>query len=434
MPKSGLSRLLFLNKVYDVNIKKTAFKYQGRKNSMVSLFVISVAVVLALCLYTGMEMSNFSESFYQETEYRLLTVSRYAAELVTARELDELQTPEDLNKPIFNDLRQRMVTFADENNILFVYYMRNTDENLAQYILDNDLTEETVDLTTEPFEWEEKALVALHDRVAAAEVYQYLIGYEHLISGFAPVFDADGQVAAVVGVDILDEQLIEIHNTMNILIPLLAFGVLIVFVCGSLNVFMYNRADEDRMKLSAEVEKGDIDPLVGIYNRRFFDKRINRLLDSLSRSGSLLGLLMIDVDFFKEYNDTYGHLRGDNCLRLVAENLRKGIRREDDFVARYGGDEFVAVLPNTDETGTREVADRFLENVRNLNIPHEASAVAKRVTVSIGLVSVKVENGDGWDDYIKRADEALYLSKQNGRDRCSYLNFTDTGSLHNADS
>ncbi|MDR1620250.1 MAG: GGDEF domain-containing protein [Clostridiales bacterium] len=417
-----------------MNIKKTAFKYQGRKNSMVSLFVISVAVVLALCLYTGMEMSNFSESFYQETEYRLLTVSRYAAELVTARELDELQTPEDLNKPIFNDLRQRMVTFADENNILFVYYMRNTDENLAQYILDNDLTEETVDLTTEPFEWEEKALVALHDRVAAAEVYQYLIGYEHLISGFAPVFDADGQVAAVVGVDILDEQLIEIHNTMNILIPLLAFGVLIVFVCGSLNVFMYNRADEDRMKLSAEVEKGDIDPLVGIYNRRFFDKRINRLLDSLSRSGSLLGLLMIDVDFFKEYNDTYGHLRGDNCLRLVAENLRKGIRREDDFVARYGGDEFVAVLPNTDETGTREVADRFLENVRNLNIPHEASAVAKRVTVSIGLVSVKVENGDGWDDYIKRADEALYLSKQNGRDRCSYLNFTDTGSLHNADS
>jgi diguanylate cyclase (GGDEF)-like protein len=419
---------------YNVFNKKPVSKYQGRRNLTLSLFVISVAVVLALCLYTGIELRKFSEYIYQETEHRLLTVSRYAAELVTARELNELQTPEDLSKSVFNDLRQRMIKFASENNILFVYYMRNTDENLAQYILDNDLTAETVDLTTKPFEWEEKALVALNDHVAAAEMHKYLVGYDHLISAFAPVFDADGKVVAVVGVDISDEQLLFIHNTMNILIPLLAFGVLVIFVCGLLNVFMHNRADKDRIKLSAEVEKGDIDSLTGIYNRRFFDKHISRLVGSLSRSGSLLGLLMIDLDFFKQYNDTYGHLKGDNCLRLVAESLRNAIRRKDDFVARYGGEEFVAVLPNANETGAREVADRLLENVRGLNILHETSTVSKRVTVSIGIVSAKVENGTSWDDYIKRADEALYLSKQSGRDRYSCLDFTDTGSLDNSDS
>jgi diguanylate cyclase (GGDEF)-like protein len=408
--------------------KKSAAKYQGRKNLTLSLFVISVVVVLVLCLYTGTEMRNLSEYIYQETEHRLLTVSRYAAELVTARELNELQTPEDLSKPVFNELRQRMVEFAGTNNIMFVYYMRNTDENLAQYILDNDFTEEAVDLTTEPFEWEEKALVALNDRVAAAEMHQYLTGYAHLISAFAPVFDADGQVVAVVGVDISDEQLLDIHNNMDILTPLLAFGVLAILVCGLLNVFMHNRAEKDRVELVVEVEKGDIDPLTGIYNRRFFDKRINRLMGSLSRSGRLLGMLMIDIDFFKQYNDTYGHLAGDNCLKLVAESLKNGVRRDDDFVARYGGEEFVAVLPDTNEAGVREVAARLLENVRALNIPHDTSAAAKHVTVSIGIVSVKVENGSSWKDYLKRADEALYLSKQNGRDRFSCLSSTDPSS------
>jgi diguanylate cyclase (GGDEF)-like protein len=405
--------------------KKTSPNYQGRKNLTLALFIISVAVILALCLYTGMEMRNFSEYIYQETEHRLLTASRYAAELVTAQELNELQTPEDLDKPVFSDLRQRLIKFAGDNNILFVYYMRNTEEGLAQYILDNDLTAETVDLTTEPFEWEEKALVALNDHVAAAEMYQYLTGYEHLISAFAPVFDADGQVVAVAGVDIGDEQLLAIHKAMNILIPLLAFGMLAISVCSLLNVFMHNHADRDRIMLTAEVEKGDIDPLTAIYNRRFFDKHITRLLDSLSRSGSFLGLLMIDIDFFKQYNDTYGHLEGDECLRLVAESLRNGIRREGDFVARYGGEEFVAVLPDASATWACEIAGRLLKNVRNLNIPHETSAVSDHVTVSIGIISTKVENGINWDDYVKRADEALYSAKQSGRNRCVYLEFSD---------
>ena len=401
--------------------KRAGDKYKRRKNLILLLFIVSLAAALGFCVYTGVEMRQFSEYTYEETEQRLLSVSRYAAVLVTAEELAELQTPEDMPGPVFGELRRRMDVFAKENNILYVYYMRNTEDGLAQYILDNDFTEEAVDLTTDPIEWENSARIALDGQGAAAEMHKYLSGYEHLISAFAPVYDAGGQVVAVAGVDISDEQMLGMHRTMNLLIPLQALGVLAIGVCGFLSVFMYNRADRDRVKLTLEVEKGDIDTLTGVYNRRFFDRHMDRLVESLSQTGRQLGLLMVDIDFFKQYNDTYGHLAGDECLQLVAKSLRNGIWREEDFIARYGGEEFFAVLPDADEAGAREIAERLLKGVQDLDIPHCASAVSDHVTVSIGVASVKVEKGADWKEYVKRADEFLYMAKQSGRDCCAHF-------------
>ena len=405
--------------------KRTGDKYKRRKNIILLLFGVSFAAALVFCLYTGVEMRVFSEYSYAETESRLLSVSRYAAGLVSPEELDELQTPEDLDKPVFGELRRRMDAFAQENNILYVYYMRGTEDGLAQYIIDNDFTEETVDLTTAPFEWEDKARIALAGQGAAAEMHEYLTGYEHLISAFAPVVDADGRVVAVVGVDISDRQLLGMHRTMNLLIPLQALGVLAIGVCGLLSVFMYNRADKDRIKLTKEVAKGDIDPLTRMYNRRFFDRHMDLLAQSLCQSGRHLGLLMVDIDFFKQYNDTYGHLAGDECLQLVAKSLQNGIRREDDFIARYGGEEFIAVLPDASEAGACEIANRLLKGVRDLGIPHRSSTVSDYITVSIGVASVKVEKGVDWKEYIQLADDFLYVAKQGGRDRCAHLGMAD---------
>ena len=163
------------------------------------------------------------------------------------------------------------------------------------------------------------------------------------------------------------------------------------------------------------------DILTGLYNRRFMEKNLGRILRFLSRSGGTLSVLMIDVDFFKNYNDKYGHDMGDACLRAVARELRRNITRADDFVARYGGEEFVAVLPNTGEQGARAVAAKLLDNVEKLNIQHEASAIAVHVTVSIGGTSGRVTHLQGGDDFLKRADEAMYISKQNGRNRYTYL-------------
>ncbi|MCL1836230.1 MAG: diguanylate cyclase [Treponema sp.] len=163
------------------------------------------------------------------------------------------------------------------------------------------------------------------------------------------------------------------------------------------------------------------DALTGIYNRRFLDESLERVIKTLSRSESKLSVLMLDVDYFKKYNDTYGHNMGDLCLKTLANTLAQSIVRVDDFIARYGGEEFVIVLPNAGDHGAETVANRVLKNIRERNIPHKESDVADFVTVSIGGITSNVEHSHNAHDYLKKADEALYLSKQNGRNRYTAL-------------
>jgi len=169
--------------------------------------------------------------------------------------------------------------------------------------------------------------------------------------------------------------------------------------------------------IRAEVE---YDALTGIYNRRYFDDTMERVISSLSRSESLLSILMIDIDFFKRYNDTYGHVEGDRCLKAVAQTLAQCITRADDFVARYGGEEFIVVLPNTDEYGARLIADKMLDNIREMYMIHEKSDAADYVTVSIGGTTGIVLHTHNADDFVQKADEMMYKSKQEGRNRCSF--------------
>jgi len=171
------------------------------------------------------------------------------------------------------------------------------------------------------------------------------------------------------------------------------------------------------------LDKVNIDALTGIYNRRFMEDSLKRTVKSLTRTGGSLSVLMMDVDFFKKFNDTYGHSEGDVCLVAVAETIKESLARADDFVARYGGEEFVAVLPNTDEMGARFVAGRILENMRARKILHEKNEAADCVTISIGVTSGEVERSNSGDDYLKLADKALYMSKENGRNRYTYIHF-----------
>jgi diguanylate cyclase (GGDEF)-like protein len=167
--------------------------------------------------------------------------------------------------------------------------------------------------------------------------------------------------------------------------------------------------------------KANVDALTGIYNRRYIENNLAQTMEFLSRSNSLLSVLMMDIDFFKRYNDTYGHDKGDLCLKAVAMALSRGVSRANDFVARYGGEEFLAVLPNTDETGARAIAEKLLDNVRDLEISHTGNEASPNVTVSIGVASGTVSFTQRQDEFLKRADEALYMSKQNGRNRYTYL-------------
>lgn len=156
------------------------------------------------------------------------------------------------------------------------------------------------------------------------------------------------------------------------------------------------------------------DRLTGLYNRRYFDLRLQEELAHAKRNGTATALLMLDVDHFKKYNDHYGHPQGDECLRQFGDCLRQVVVRGTDFVARYGGEEFVVVMPSTDVAGAENVASKVITKLGELRIPHEHSPVAPFVTASIGIACCKSIDPE---NLVALADTALYKAKECGRNR-----------------
>jgi len=188
-----------------------------------------------------------------------------------------------------------------------------------------------------------------------------------------------------------------------------------------------DRTAIDLHEINLDLEdKIHYDALTGIYNRRFMEENLKRIVRSLARSGGVLSVLMIDIDHFKKYNDTYGHSEGDVCLKAIAETIAGSLLRADDFAARYGGEEFAVILPDTDENGARKKAEEIIDNIIAKNILHEKNDIACCVTASIGVTTSGVRQGHSGADYIRRADEALYMAKQSGRNRYVFIDFEDS--------
>ncbi|CAB3804343.1 sensor domain-containing diguanylate cyclase [Paraburkholderia caffeinilytica] len=180
------------------------------------------------------------------------------------------------------------------------------------------------------------------------------------------------------------------------------------------NTFLHSRlaAALDELKRLATT-----DPLTGVANRRAFDAALTAHWQRAVHDGSPLSLLMIDIDFFKRFNDHYGHIEGDRCLVLVAECLARTVRRGSDLVARYGGEEFVVLLPETDAASAVHVGQRMCDAVAALAIPNEGSPHRSNVTISVGVASQIIETGAEMTDLTKAADHALYQAKAGGRGR-----------------
>ncbi|PPE74516.1 diguanylate cyclase response regulator [Solimonas fluminis] len=160
-----------------------------------------------------------------------------------------------------------------------------------------------------------------------------------------------------------------------------------------------------------------IDGLTGVANRRCFDDALDLEWRVCSRSGESLGLAMIDVDYFKRFNDQYGHQAGDTCLKTVAQKLRGLLRRPRDLIARYGGEEFVCMIPGASLDALRDISEGLRSAVESAMIPHGGSDCSDVVTVSIGIAVAYPRFGESPDVLMQSADRSLYAAKQSGRNR-----------------
>ncbi len=165
------------------------------------------------------------------------------------------------------------------------------------------------------------------------------------------------------------------------------------------------------------------DALTNLYNRRGFATKAEEEFHRCRRNKRALALLMIDIDFFKEYNDCYGHQQGDRCLVLVAGALANLVNRPGDLLVRYGGEEFLVLLPETDFPGAEHIAAAICKAISSLRVEHRDSEIGEFLTVSVGAVAALPKEGCQLQDMVRAADEALYEAKKQGRNRSVVRDF-----------
>ncbi|NES06642.1 MAG: diguanylate cyclase [Okeania sp. SIO2F4] len=219
------------------------------------------------------------------------------------------------------------------------------------------------------------------------------------------VYCSDGEVLAIKGliIDITAQKQVESELTKQNLALQKAEAALII-------------ANQKLQKVAK------LDGLTGIANRGSFDEYLEKEWRRLTRTKLPLSLILCDVDYFKYYNDYYGHLAGDDCLRKIAQSIKQTVKRSADLVARYGGEEFAIILPNTSGKNAEKVVELIRTAIHKLYINHSASRVSKYVTMSMGVASVIPTKTESPQSLIAKADEALYHAKEKGRDRIVFFN------------
>ena len=220
-------------------------KKRSRVKIAIVLFIVSSLILFGVSIYTSFIMQTLSSNMTNDIERRLVATSKLATFQVTADELEQLQTKEDMNTPLFKDIRDRLVAFANEEKILYAYFIRIDENGDMQYIIDNDLTDETVNLSTPPLPMEDAPQTAFNGTATTTSFGNYTLGYDGLLSAFAPVFDNSGNVVAIAGIDITDDQVLSLRAYTNWFAIILIVAMILVLSTGILTFNLFWRSEKD---------------------------------------------------------------------------------------------------------------------------------------------------------------------------------------------
>jgi diguanylate cyclase (GGDEF)-like protein len=237
--------------------------------------------------------------------------------------------------------------------------------------------------------------------------------YGFAISGLAPMYSEEGSFVGMLGVDIYIDEYNNTITFMRLLLLVVFLLPSIVLTAAYIMLYVIN--------LKEAIASAQTDPLTSVKNRRFMEKCLSQTIKEHHSKNMTLSIIMIDIDFFKKYNDHYGHQQGDNVLIEVTKAIASVLRDRTDFLCRYGGEEFLVILPNTKAHGAEVVAGRIQAIVKKLAIKHEYSEASDIVTISQGIYSAVPLNGDSGKTFIEFADKGMYKAKNWGRNRYAFM-------------
>lgn len=222
------------------------------------------------------------------------------------------------------------------------------------------------------------------------------------------------------------KKFLHLYDSMLIKVSVVLFLVVLSVMIISYYVFKSIQVDQKMLEVTTKKLKitnkklesaSYTDSLTGLYNRRYFNLIYERELKRAKRTNSLITFMMMDIDYFKQYNDAYGHLEGDMALKSVAKILKDLLKRPGDFVFRLGGEEFGVLVVDTCEINSAKLAQDICDHVRESEIKHKASGVSEFLTISIGVACCVADDMLGEETLMTKADEMLYIAKERGRDR-----------------
>jgi len=326
----------------------------------------------------------------------------------------------------YMDILLELQKYNDAFGFVFIYLIENGADGFT-FLLDTDKVGKNTDSTFLKAASNE-VLKHLRDVVenrqtALSDIYTSKYGT--FMSAFVPVI-RQGKVVSIIGLD-YDASLVrslERQVLLHVIVSLvmtIAFVLIMAIVISKMFVALVRETDDLNKQLLSQNERLAIlsttDELTKLNNKRSFMEYMDIVWKQNHRLNLPITVLMIDVDYFKRYNDVLGHLEGDKALVAVARCIKNHAKRETDFVARFGGEEFVCVLPFIDKEEAVNFARALVKKVEDMNIPHPASDHSEYLTVSIGMASIIPDDTYSYTRLLSEADKALYMAKESGRNQ-----------------
>ena len=304
----------------------------------------------------------------------------------------------DIHSDYYRRMQANFMTIKVNSNVKFIYSERKIDGKNFEYILDTEMIghrDYSPPGSIEETDLRREAVYAT-ERPAAFHLFKQS-RWGDLMSGFAPIRDHDGKMLGFIGVDIDSSQIYNSLNRLRVMLFAVYVGMTIIIL---LLLLRY---------ANAFLEPLFKDKLTGAYSKRYSEKLIQEEITSAVKRRKELSLMMLDLDHFKNINDTYGHGFGDKVLSGVSEIIKKSLREQDYFI-RYGGEEFIALLPRVAENQALEIAERIRQAVSKNEFFNEEKNMFVKMTISIGIANL-ADSAISVQEFTERADKALYAAK-----------------------